>query len=1412
MIGGKYLADVDVGRLRASLELDTDKFEQGVVRTEKKLDKLASTFQKSQQNINGSLIRLSGNVTRSTDTISKKLNSQTQAVRSMSTNVQHSITVLSKQVARQTKSINTNIDSVRKATVKSSQGTVNAISNMQLAIVTELRKISTQFANLNKVANQDFTTGIKVLANATKNSTLSITKDLKTIQKQAEATNKSLNTKLSPMPQGSSGKKQSAPQSSGVFESITSITSGLGKGLDLVSRMTFQAFLLEQAFRQVSDILGTMVSPAMQFVASMETLRLGYAGIISSTMTQDGQAIPFEQSLKISEALLQKMQDEALKTSLTMQELGTALQASMAMGLNAGMDLNQVLDMTVVAAQAVKTFGLSNQQVIQEIRGLISGEAIRPGVDQLATVLGYTTATVNKLREEGKLYEDMMERMAGFKATSEEFQNTWAGLVSNLQDGISRVAGQAGQAMFNASKEALKGFQEVFFTVQKTIELGEDGKEKSFFKINVNERTVELLSSLYNTFANIIKIVSTLGSVLGSLLLPILQATLDLFELVSGAVVALTYALAPLWEGFRVLADITYKQWENLKALVAPIFENADAMTFLTGAVGALAIALLAIKAPLVAIVALIGGISLAFKAVQEPIDNFGNWFEKKVEALILRWRAFIDGFGDEALQQKLLFRAESAENLADQYFETAKKSFTDSLNNTVKGVEKISDDIFKGLANKYTASKSSTGDKKAKDAYRALTSELRLSLQTLKEQQRQLDSVYKNDLMSTQDYIEQTLALQSKQLEKQIENLKKRKEVAQQMGKEDDVTRFENDISLLEEKKTIALSEATRDLITEYQKLDERLVDIKRSFENLVGVSEEAFNVNIAKELGAEYTRVSEELKTANSRLAQATESKNQKEIDFWSNQKSSLDDTIKRLETIISLRKLERDALQSSSEITRIDLEIQEEYLNKKSQVTRLAYTEADLEGDLFDLRKERMDEYIEQYTDIIAYYEKMSQIASEEGHLSVANSFKAQALQAKEALLELTNQVPPFQKVIKEQFIDSMSDAFQSMLWQEKTAKEAFEDFAKSILQTWSKKVFDRVATDFTNALFQGSLPESEKVGDKKAEIEAIVQSKINVDMTAFKDNITDAAIQVQQNLTGGLIPTIQQLNTVMGQLVTSATGKVAESTGSAIGSLIGGGSKETGDTSEFKFDYNSLFGLNFGRSSEAEDASANLGKFSSSLLDGTMDFKNLKNSISLSTVATDKSKDATNANVFALGTMVASLMGTSGTLGKFGIVLQHVMMAMQIAKTAGILGFASGGYVQGAGTSTSDSIPARLSDGEYVIKASAVKQLGVGFLDRLNSVGGNFRQSSRLPKFAFAEGGYVSAENKESTPTTPKLDSVSASPTVVMQMTFQSLDPEANMRLMEAQYPTIRSRLIKDLQGNSSVRTAVKGASR
>ncbi|RIY18833.1 hypothetical protein CJI54_04870, partial [Bifidobacteriaceae bacterium NR026] len=55
-------------------------------------------------------------------------------------------------------------------------------------------------------------------------------------------------------------------------------------------------------------------------------------------------------------------------------------------------------------------------------------------------------------------------------------------------------------------------------------------------------------------------------------------------------------------------------------------------------------------------------------------------------------------------------------------------------------------------------------------------------------------------------------------------------------------------------------------------------------------------------------------------------------------------------------------------------------------------------------------------------------------------------------------------------------------------------------------------------------------------------------------------------------------------------------------------------------------------------------------------------------------------------------------------------------------------ANGGVVYGAGTSTSDSIPAMLSNGEYVMTAAAVHRLGVSVLDGLNYGGTKSMQAA------------------------------------------------------------------------------------
>lgn len=79
--------------------------------------------------------------------------------------------------------------------------------------------------------------------------------------------------------------------------------------------------------------------------------------------------------------------------------------------------------------------------------------------------------------------------------------------------------------------------------------------------------------------------------------------------------------------------------------------------------------------------------------------------------------------------------------------------------------------------------------------------------------------------------------------------------------------------------------------------------------------------------------------------------------------------------------------------------------------------------------------------------------------------------------------------------------------------------------------------------------------------------------------------------------------------------------------------------------------------------------------------------------------------------------------------------------------GAVAAAGGGHIRGPGTSTSDSIPAWLSNNEYVIRAKAVQKYGVAFLNAVNAgrfnmpkfAFGGLMSPRAIPSFKFAEGG-------------------------------------------------------------------------
>ena len=99
-------------------------------------------------------------------------------------------------------------------------------------------------------------------------------------------------------------------------------------------------------------------------------------------------------------------------------------------------------------------------------------------------------------------------------------------------------------------------------------------------------------------------------------------------------------------------------------------------------------------------------------------------------------------------------------------------------------------------------------------------------------------------------------------------------------------------------------------------------------------------------------------------------------------------------------------------------------------------------------------------------------------------------------------------------------------------------------------------------------------------------------------------------------------------------------------------------------------------------------------------------------------------------------------TAASIATFGGAAVEGAAMAQTAIWTSALGFAEGGLVTGPGTGTSDSIYARLSNGEFVVPADRVAQYGVGFFEDLR--GG---RTPALASSAPASGGAAGGSSSE-----------------------------------------------------------------
>ena len=308
------------------------------------------------------------------------------------------------------------------------------------------------------------------------------------------------------------GIVQGAARASSSVNSVSAAVDNLNKRLtDGVANAAKQVLGLVAAYKSLEAVSG-FVKRGIEFNSSIEKSTIGMSSLITAMVElEDEQGRVLEGAEKYAAAqgiaakMMQRIQILGLETTATTLELVEGVQSVMGAAVNAGIQLENIPDLAINAAQAMQTMGIPLQQMRTEIEALITGN-INKSQDLLAPRLQIDKEIIDSWREQGVLTENLMEKLQAFKLAGADVAQTWAGLTSNLEEALDVVAGDASKQMLEPLKETVRNLQDFFVTTKDGFPaVGKDIEHVAGLVERLEAAFGEQLLSAVNGFIGVVK-------------------------------------------------------------------------------------------------------------------------------------------------------------------------------------------------------------------------------------------------------------------------------------------------------------------------------------------------------------------------------------------------------------------------------------------------------------------------------------------------------------------------------------------------------------------------------------------------------------------------------------------------------------------------------------------------------------------------------------------------------------------------------------------------------------------------------------------------------------------------------------------------------------------------------------------
>lgn len=469
-----------------------------------------------------------------------------------------------------------------------------------------------------------------------------------------------------------------------LLRSILDTDSGVNRAAFTFRRLfgILAAFTVaREGFAAFTGLIGS----AINFNRTVEDSETNIASLfvaIGQVTDEQGRLVDGAEAFRIAQTEARKqtklLRLDALKTVATYEELLVAFQAGLGPGLAAGLNVEQIRQITTLVSQAAATFpGLQQNQLPEEIRSLITGTGQLRTTRLLQIV---DNKEIRAARDAGSaaLFDLLTKKLKPFALASEETQKNFSGLLARIKDSVEIGAGGAALVFFENLKGLLKDVGDLFLSITKdaqgnildavanpqavaTLAILFDGLDRAVTSIRAGIGSLDLgqvqnaLAALANTIAILAEV--GVGFVRG-LVAGLSDVTVIASRLFGGVdfgalqnLVALgTRLLVLLVSGSLAISAIGF----FMKLAVGPFVAVVNIANTLFRIVGGVLFAIGKIPAALIPFGAAIALIGVGFGKVAEMILGFPLSLGSVVELLVL---TFSTGFGTVVRQGEIIFK-----------------------------------------------------------------------------------------------------------------------------------------------------------------------------------------------------------------------------------------------------------------------------------------------------------------------------------------------------------------------------------------------------------------------------------------------------------------------------------------------------------------------------------------------------------------------------------------------------------------------------------------------------------------------------------------------------------------------------------------------------------------------------------